>query len=145
MTWRASTTPIWRAESDSPSIGDGALSLRYSRDGDSLKVAFRLAAGSTTTFGSGYWLIDTGLQLAAAANPGGALAALAYDASEGEFHAGVAWLTDDSGFLAVVQEVPAYLFLHFVFGSERAGPTTPFTWAEGDWLLATGSVEPFNL
>ena len=53
-TWAwQSYTPAWTG--GSPSIGNGTLSGYYSRKGKSVFCRILMAAGSTTTFGSGGW------------------------------------------------------------------------------------------
>lgn len=81
-TWQ-SYTPAWTAASVNPVIGNGTLSGKYRRVGDSMEINIYLQAGSTTTFGTGVyaWSIPSNftintsaLNTAAGDNLGNALA-----------------------------------------------------------------------
>lgn len=53
-----SYTPTWTANTGTPAIGNGTLSGRYRRTGGSNQILFEfvLTAGTTTTFGTSFWL-----------------------------------------------------------------------------------------
>jgi len=53
-----SFTPTWTVSAGSVSIGNGTLAGRYRQvqGSDTLIAQFRLIAGSTTTYGSGFWI-----------------------------------------------------------------------------------------
>lgn len=53
-----SYTPIWTASTTNPSIGNGSISGRYTTIGNFVIATGRLVAGSTTTFGTGYWMVS---------------------------------------------------------------------------------------
>lgn len=48
-------TPTWKADTTNPSIGNGALSARYTRIGGTIFAMIFLQFGSTTNAGSGSW------------------------------------------------------------------------------------------
>jgi len=49
-------TPIWTTNASSPAVGNGSLSGKYKWTGNTVNVHVNLSVGSTTTFGSGFWL-----------------------------------------------------------------------------------------
>jgi transcription elongation factor len=53
-----SYTPVWTASTTNPAIGNGTLTGRYSVIGKTCIVNGVMTAGSTTTFGSGYWMFS---------------------------------------------------------------------------------------
>lgn len=145
--WRQ-ITPLWYSQVGTPTIGNGTLRARYRRSDRDLAFQLELVAGSTTTFGtSGYWIFDPQLRLLSVDGLDAVLPALAYDASAGLFYTGSAWLTDATGYLVVVQEIPPYTLVHVSFGQgvARAGPATPFAWATGDWLRIGNAAESFDI
>ncbi len=48
-------TPTWAGVTTNPSIGNGTLSAKYRRVGDSIELIINVQGGSTTTYGSGIW------------------------------------------------------------------------------------------
>lgn len=48
-------TPTWTAVTTNPAIGDGTLTGLFKQNGGSIEFQLQMTAGSTTTFGSGYW------------------------------------------------------------------------------------------
>src|SRR5690242_17937039 len=52
-----SYTPVWTGTTTNPVIGNGSLNGRYARLGKTLDVFIQITMGSTTTFGSGAWLL----------------------------------------------------------------------------------------
>jgi hypothetical protein len=48
-------TPVWDGSTTQPSIGNGILSGKWRRVGDSMEVSIYLEIGSTTNVGSGTW------------------------------------------------------------------------------------------
>jgi hypothetical protein len=48
-------TPQWLAATTNPTLGNGTISGKWKRDGESLEVAITLLWGSTTSNGSGIW------------------------------------------------------------------------------------------
>ena len=52
-----SYTPSWTAVTTNPAIGNGTLSGAYQKIGRTVHFRIYILAGSTTTFGSGYWYL----------------------------------------------------------------------------------------
>jgi hypothetical protein len=50
-----SYTPTWTAFTTNPTLGNGTISGRYRRVGDSIQGQVTLSSGSTTSYGSGAW------------------------------------------------------------------------------------------
>lgn len=48
-------TPSWTASTSNPALGNGALTGRYRQVGKTVFFNLLLVAGSTTTFGTGFW------------------------------------------------------------------------------------------
>ena len=55
--WQAYTVS-WTATTTNPSIGNGTLVGRYTQIGKTIMGNILLICGSTTTFGSGYWIFS---------------------------------------------------------------------------------------
>ena len=53
-----SYTVSWTATTTNPSIGNGTLTGRYTQIGKTIMGNILLICGSTTTFGSGYWIFS---------------------------------------------------------------------------------------
>lgn len=53
-----SYTPTWGGDSGNPAIGDGTLTGKYVRIGNTVTVHINMTAGSTTTFGTGNWFFS---------------------------------------------------------------------------------------
>lgn len=51
-------TPTWTATVSNPSLGNGTLTGRYTKVGRQVTAHVQLIVGSTTTFGSGQWVIS---------------------------------------------------------------------------------------
>ncbi|MGW4050790.1 hypothetical protein ACWENA_08150 [Streptomyces sp. NPDC004779] len=65
----------WTASTSNPGLGNGLLFSRYKSIGKKITAVVELIMGTTTTFGTGYWMFALP---AAAANPAGASANFAY-------------------------------------------------------------------
>lgn len=50
-----SYTPNWTANTTNPVLGNGSISGKWRRVGDSIEISIGIQSGSTTTFGSGAW------------------------------------------------------------------------------------------
>lgn len=55
-------TPTWTGSGSNPAIGNGTITGRYQRSGQWVTGWFKITMGSTTTYGSGNWIV--GLPLA---------------------------------------------------------------------------------
>jgi hypothetical protein len=78
-------TPTWTASSVNPAIGNGTIDAGYRRSSESDLVQYegRLLAGSTTTFGTGFWQISIPVAPAAASANRATLIGLTLDSSAG--------------------------------------------------------------
>jgi len=118
-------TPSWTASGTAPVLGNGSLTGRYLLVGKICYVQMFFAAGSTTTFGSGEWRFS----LPFASN--------ALDASASGFP--LSGYLEDAGVagyqgLAARKSGGAQSFAIFYNSANFTGPTTPFTWANGDFF-----------
>jgi hypothetical protein len=127
--WR-SYTPTWTAVTTNPTVGNGTLSGKYLLVGR--RVEFRIAVtwGSTTNNGSGVYRWAEPLPSANYATPVGEPIGQAtlYDTSAGDRYTRTAYMTTAGISLT----------------SEAAGLVSginPWTWANGDALVITGSYE----
>jgi hypothetical protein len=117
-----SYVPSWTAAGVAPNTGNGTLSGKYIRLGQLVVGQFRLAAGSSTTFGTGIWQFSLPVTAAAAttlARGGGYL----IDSSLGNLYT------------AVVYNVSTTAVNVLFTGTGNNFNTTsalPFTWATGD-------------
>lgn len=124
-------TPTWTGSTGNPAIGNGTLTGRYRRAaGSNLVIAdMRIAMGSTTTYGSGFWSIGFGLAPSTASSNSMVEVGVAIDASGGATYplAGRAF----SG--ALVMGTPT---------GSLVNATNPMTWATSDELRITLIYEP---
>ena len=116
----------WAASGAQPAIGNGSLSGRYSRSGNTVTVSITLTGGSTTTWGTGSYTFS-----------------LPYPAREQA--AGSCYILDaGTGYFAPValvglgsSTVAAYL----PGGANIVGATQPMTWATNDQITITLTYE----
>jgi hypothetical protein len=126
-----SYTPAWTAVTTNPTIGNGILTGGYRRIGNQIDFWIRMAAGSTTTFGSGAYYLS--LPVATTVDDGAynfGFEALLLDA-------GTAWYPLFYGIGASDGQVSKFLILSGTTGN--INPTSPFTWASGDNIFVQGS------
>jgi len=64
-TW-TTYTPTWTAATTNPSLGNGSITGRYMKVGRTVTVSIMLTIGSTTTLGTGAYLIGVPVPAAAA-------------------------------------------------------------------------------
>lgn len=129
-----SYTPTWSASS-SPAIGNGTLTGRYIQVGKTVNGYINLAAGSTTTFGSGLWAFT--LPITASSN------------MSTNITIGTAAVTDTGvqqymGLVFMATTTTVSLYYSDTSGAGRAtgvGSTTPFTFGNGDTVRLTFSYE----
>jgi len=127
--WAAWTpyAPDWTSSGTDPAIGNGTLSASYRRIGTTGFCRGVIKMGTTTTYGTGGWVVDL---------PDGWVASSALGVSA--LQAGFAVLNDtgtgtyDGRCYADVNGT----VLNFVAGSPWAvvAATAPFTWTNGDYL-----------
>lgn len=124
-------TPAWTAASSNPAIGNGTIVGEYRRvPGSDLVIARgRILMGSTTTYGTGRWLLSLPLTAAVATLEVGA--AMCYDAS-----------SVTSGQRPAVCWHNSATLLRFTSTSGEVFSTSPFTWAQDDQLRWSFTYEP---
>lgn len=116
----------WASSGTQPAIGNGTLSGRYSRIGNSVTVSITLTGGSTTTWGTGTYTFS--LPYPAQVQAAGSCYIL--DAGTGYF-APVALVGPGSS--AVAAYLPG--------GANIVGATQPMTWATNDQITITLTYE----
>ena len=131
---RASST-IWTAATTNPTLGNGTLSSRYLRIGKTLDWQVVITMGSTTTFGSGFWLLT--LPFTALAANTGDWQGRALDVSTSTTQ-GVSLTAD---LTSTTQLAPRCAPATPLSIDRIVNSTQPFTWATGDILSMTGRIE----
>jgi hypothetical protein len=130
-----SYTPVWTGSTSNPSVGNGTLTGAYKRwDGTAKTVQFRIlmAAGTSTTFGSGLWSfsLPSGTTLV---TTGAAIHGHILDASASNNRYMVAGiLNNTSG--GQVERIA-------INGGAGVSGVVPVTWATGDTLILGGTYE----
>lgn len=125
--WQA-YTPAWTAVTTNPTIGNGTLSGRYSRNGNTIHFEITIQAGSTTTFGTGDYRYS--LPVAASASSNSAFTGYARDDSTG------------TRYLLSTGSVTSTTVAAFAdVSTANVSPTVPFTWASPDSLRIVGTYE----
>ena len=116
-----SYTPTWTAASVNPSLGNGNIDGFYQAIGKTIIAAGKITMGSTTTYGTGAWLISLPVAAKTATRqllyPGGAY--LFDNSTTGNRQGGTALLFDTTK-----------LFISTATGSVASA--VPFTWATSD-------------
>ena len=128
-----SFTPAWTGTGSNPAIGNGTRTGAYRQLGKTLDLSIDITMGSTTTYGTGDWLLELPNSLSAVASRWQTLSAVAFDNSAGTYYVGMA-ITNTSAAttLYVVRD-----------GASPSAFTSavPFTWAQNDRLAITGVLE----
>lgn len=109
----------WTGSGSNPVIGNGSISAAYKRYGKTVKYRGNISMGSTTTYGSGTWLVSLPITALDAVHVG---AALTYDNSVA---------TARTPAVAIMASVNS---LSFYGPNGLVTPTAPFTWATSDSL-----------
>lgn len=126
-------TPTWTTTSTPPSLGNGTVTGRYHRMfGRTYFVQFFLQAGSTTTFGSGSFQFTLPSGIASVSNAPGSL--YVSDTT------GTPWI----GVALCPASTVVTCFTNIATGDARSAAvsaTSPFTWADADYLLVSIIVE----
>lgn len=135
-TWtNYSSSLVWAATGTQPAIGNGVITAYYMRHVDHIYFTFRIAMGSTTTYGTGTYTFSLPVTAAARYYAGGAY--LRDSSAVANGHAPGVLLLDGVG-------SPTVATVASSTGSGTgsvAGVTAPFTWANGDSLTASISYE----
>jgi hypothetical protein len=119
--WQA-YTPSWTSNGTQPSLGNGTISGRYIVIGNLCIAHFRLIMGSTTTFGTGAYLISLPTEQAAR--------------FPSQFGVGDCFDNTGSTWPCIFRyhqtNPPIVAALATNVGSGFVGQTVPFTWAQSD-------------
>lgn len=118
-------TPTWTGSSSNPAIGDGAIVGAYRQvpGSDLIITTGRILIGSTTTPGSGRWIVS--LPVNAAAATVGSGSATVYDASVSTGgRPATCWFNSAAD-------------LRFMSTGGDLGAASPLTWATGDQIRWT--------
>lgn len=123
-----SYAPQWTGSGANPSIGNGAISGRYCRIGNTVSFAMSLEMGTTTTYGAGVWYFSLPI-------PANTIWGAVFAAHLFRYHV--------AHYVAVTGVQSAARFVVFDEGNTGAGigPTVPFTWSSGDALYVSGTYE----
>lgn len=119
-------TPVWTAASVNPSLGNGTLTGRLVRTNRLVKVTMYLTIGSTTTTGTGVWTFALPASLSWMTASKLAIGSCYGLRSGVNFQVGVSISNTDPNTFGVI------LLSHA--GGNNWGPTTPVTWASGDYV-----------
>jgi hypothetical protein len=112
-------TPTWTGAGGNPSIGDGALEGRYTREGKKVTVYINVEMGSTTTYGTGLWSFALPFTSHADFLSFTGSARL-YDDSPGAHYVAAANIATGAATVQLYSDGGAIL------------STVPFTWADND-------------
>lgn len=117
--WIEFGSVAWTASSVNPAVGNGTLSAHYARVGSTIHYKGVIAPGSTTTYGTGYWIVSMPVA-ATLGNRNVGFAGLHDSSTSGNDRAGALELLSSTTFRVVA--------------NGRVDSATPFTWASGDSL-----------
>lgn len=129
-SWTA-YTPVWTGSTTNPVIGNGTISGRYRRptNSDKLDLEIRVVMGSTTTYGSGFWIFSLPFNASASAVNNAVGSAIYLDV-------GTLDRSGEARFNSATQLILDHPTLGVVT------PTVPHTWASTDILQVSISYEP---
>lgn len=127
-----SWTPSWTGSTSNPSLGNGTLNAAYKRadTAKTVTIRLRLAAGSTTSFGSGQWSFSLPSGLVPVTPQG--ITGHILDSSSSNRYACTAYVTNTSS--GIVERIA-------VNGTLGVSGAIPMTWANNDQLLLSGTYE----
>lgn len=127
-----SFTPTWTSTGTAPALGNGSLTGRYKAiDSKTYCIAIRLTWGSTTTGGTGDWRFALPAGVTATASMGSQLLA-GYIEDSG---------TDNKLVVGVVFGSATTVGGLIPEGGNTVSATTPMTWANGDKIGLSGTIE----
>ena len=121
-------TPTWTGSTTNPAIGNGTIVGRYMRHGKRVTATISITAGSTTTYGSGYWIFTLPFTADTTVSPIGAAQVL--DSSTGTIY---------SGHAIHVSSTTMVVYTHNT--TAAVGAAVPMTWATSDTLRFTLTYE----
>ncbi len=127
----ASYSPAWTGSGSNPVVNNGTLNGFYREIGKTIDYRIELTIGSTTTFGSGSYRLSLPVTARTAIT---SLCAPMAQAGLGDTSASARYM-----------RTAVYLTSTTVFLCDEAGtawtPTVPFTLANGDFVVVTGTYE----
>ena len=118
-------TPTWTASGTQPALGNGVWTTGFGDLGGWTVFAFKLAMGSTTTFGSGNWFFSLPVPCGPLGYWNGSV--YFYDTSAATYYTGITHVQPNGTTVDMVTNATTLI----------VGATSPFTWANGDGLWAT--------
>ena len=128
MYERAAYTPTWTGSTTNPAIGNGTITGRYMRHAKTVVATINITAGSTTTFGSGYWIFTLPFTADTTVSPIGTAQIL--DSSTGTVY---------TGHVIHVSSTTMVVYSHST--TAPVGAAVPMTWATSDTLRLTLTYE----
>lgn len=128
--------PVWTSTAGSPTIGNGNIKIRYAALGKTINWEFFLAIGTTTTLGTagGQWRFTL---------PVAAFYGFSYVRPLGVVNALDSGARQYGGLALPVSGSSTLFYLWSDRGASETSftPSTPFAWAAGDIVQASGSYE----
>jgi len=124
-------TPTWTTTGTGPSVGNGSIAGRYCRHGRDIDLQITLLYGSTTSSGTGVFSFSLPATASSASNARWIGAAFFRDSSAGS--------TGHFPGAAIVSS--AGTTLNMAQGTQQVSDTTPFTFANTDYISLSVSYE----
>lgn len=121
-------TPTWTGSTTNPVIGNGTITGRYRRHGKTVTATINIAAGSTTTYGSGFWSFTLPFTADTTVSPIGSAQIL--DSSAGTVFTG-----------HVIHNSSTTMVVYSHNTTAAIGSAVPMTWANNDTLRLTLTYE----
>ncbi|MGL5936370.1 MAG: hypothetical protein ACRCZI_12215 [Cetobacterium sp.] len=120
-------TPTWGSGG---AVGNGSLSGAWRREGTTLHIRGQLVAGSTTTYGGAGWSMSLPSGMTAVSGPEQIISATAVDSGTQRFRG-----------IGIVTSGATTVLFQCSDGASLVGNVVPHTWATGDSLAWTGTIE----
>lgn len=121
-------TPTWAASGTDPTIGNGTLTGAYFRSGNLVIYKIEINTGSTTTYGTGSaYTFSLPFAFLGSIPALGQMALL--DSSASARYARTMYAFGSPNAIAISE------------GGSLVGPTSPFTFASGDFIAISGFYE----
>jgi hypothetical protein len=126
-------TPTWASDGTQPAIGDGTLKGAYRINGKEMAIRITLKAGSTTTYGTGFytWSLPAGVVAKTSTTIRQIVAGWIFDSSTSARGVVVGYIGSAGTAFSAANS----------FGTSSVAQTIPFTWASGDEIHLTGVIE----
>ena len=129
-----SFTPTWTASTTNPALGNGTAAGWYRQIGKTLDVRYRIAMGSTTTSGTGYWKLRLPNSLSITSGHTQVIQAFLKDFGTAYYR----------GIAAIGVDIDADYDDLAIIGNDSANAVTgtvPFTWTTNDVLVVQGTLQ----